>query len=61
MLQDALDGAVALLSAHVSIIATPALLKVLLGLQLCMEDREDLTMGVQLFTIGQNTITVQKR
>ena len=59
-LQDALDGATATLATPVVIVATPALLKRLLGFQLSMEDRVDLTTGSQPFTLIKYTTAVQK-
>ena len=60
MLQAALDGAEALLYAQFTIVVNLELLKRFLGIQILMEDREYLTMGVQPFTLGQHTIAVQK-
>ena len=60
MLKDALDSAADALSAWVTTVATPGMPKRLLGLQLCMEDREYLKTGVQPFTFWQHIIAVRK-
>ena len=60
MLQADLDGAEALLYAQFTIVVNLELLKRFLGIQILMEDREYLMMGVQTFTLGQHTIAVQK-
>ena len=58
MLQDAIDGAAASLSSRVDIVETQEILKCLFGLQIHTKDREDLTMGVSQFILGQQTIAV---
>ena len=60
-LQGALDSAADSLVPVFTIVETPALLKCILGFQIHMEDQEDLTTGVYLFTLGKHTIAVQKR
>ena len=50
-LQGALDGAKASLASRVDTVATLVLMKRLLSLQICMEDREHLTTELQPFMI----------
>ena len=57
MLQDALDDAAALLSTRVAIVATLALPKRLLELQIRMDE---LMTGVQMLMIRQKNIAVRK-
>ena len=60
MLQRAFNGTAEEMGLRALTIATTSLLKLVLALGFWMENRDDLTTGLQPFAIGQNTATVRK-
>ena len=60
MLQRAFDGTAEEMGLRAPTIATPSLLKLVLALGFRMESRDDLTMGLHPFFLGQHTATVRK-
>ena len=60
MLQRAFDGTTEEMGLRAPTIATPSLLKLVLALGFRMEIRDDLTMGIHPFVLGQHTATFRK-
>ena len=60
MLQQALNKAAADLSLRAPTVATPALLKMVLGLDFCLARKDDLSSRLHAFTLGQHTDACQK-
>ena len=60
VLQRALNKAAADLSLRAPTVATPALLKKVLGLDLCLASKDNLSSGLHAFTLGQHTAACQK-
>ena len=60
VLQRAFDGTAKEMGLRTPTIATPSLLKLVLALGFRMESRDDLTMGLHPFVLGQHTATVRK-
>ena len=60
MLQRALNKAATDLSLRAPTVATPALLKMVLGLDFCLARKDDLSSGLHAFTLGQHTSARRK-
>ena len=60
VLQRALNKASADLSLRAPTVATPALLKMVLGLDFCLASKDDLSLGLHAFTLGQHTAARRK-
>ena len=59
-LPDTLDSAAALLATCITIFTTPVPMKLLIGLQICMEDGEDLNMGCSRSRSGSTPLLFKK-
>ena len=59
VLQRAFETAAADMGLHAPTIATPSLLKLVLALGFRMESRDDLTMGLHPFVLGQHKATLR--
>ena len=59
-MQRALNKAAADLSLRVPTVATPALLKMVMGLDFCLASKDDLSSGLHAFTLGHHTTACQK-
>ena len=60
VLQRALNKAAADLSLRAPTFATPALLKMVLGLDFYLSSKDDLSSGPHAFTLGQHTAALRK-
>ena len=60
MLQRAFNTVAEYMGLCAPTIVTPSLLKLVLTLGFQMESRDDLTMGLHPFVLGQHTVTVRK-
>ena len=60
VLQQAFETAAEDMGLRAPTIATPSLLNLILALGFRMESRDDLTMGLHPFVLGQHTATVRK-
>ena len=60
VLQRAFDRTAEEMGLRAPTIATPSLLKLVLALGFRMESRDDLTIGLHPFVLGQHTATVRK-
>ena len=60
MLHKALNKAAADLTLRVPTVATPALLKMGLGLDFCLASKDDLSSGLHAFTLGHHTTACRK-
>ena len=60
VLQRDLNKAAADLSLRAPTVATPALLKMVLGLDFCLASKDDLSSGLHAFTLGQHTAARRK-
>ena len=58
--QRALNKAAADLSLCARTVATPALLKMVLGLDFCLASKDDLSSGLHAFALGQHTAARRK-
>ena len=58
--QRALNKAASDLSLRAPTVATPALLKMVLGLDFCLANKDDLSSVLHAFTLGQHTAAWQK-
>ena len=60
VLQRALNNAAADLSLRTPTVATPVVLKMVLGLNFCLSSKDNLSSGLHPFTLGQHTAARQK-
>ena len=60
ILQRALNKAAADLSLRAPTVATPALLKMVLGMDFCLVSKDDIFLGLHAFTLGQHTAARRK-
>ena len=58
--QEAMNKAAVNISLRAPTVATPALLKMLLGMDFCLASKDDLSSGLHAFTLGQRTAARQK-
>ena len=60
VLQRALNKAAADLSLRAPTVATPALLKMVLGMDFCLSSKDDISSGLHAFTLGQHNAARRK-
>ena len=60
VLQRSMNKAAVDLSLRAPTVATPALLKMVLGLDFCLTSKDDLSSGLHAFTLGQHTAARRK-
>ena len=60
VLRRALNKAAADLSLCAPTVATPALLKMVLGMDFCLTSKDDFSSGLHAFTLGQHTAARRK-
>ena len=59
-LQQALNKAAVDLSLRATTVTTPALLKMVIGLDFCLTSKDDLSSGLHAFTLGKHTAARRK-
>ena len=60
VLQRALNKAAADLSLRAPTVATPALLKMVLGMDFCFASKDEISLGLHAFTLVQHTAAQRK-